>query len=186
MHVSNVMLARSARLEVIAQSARLVLMQWIRGNAFYVREAHGVVNSGLTIFPPAKTVQSEDTHRQQEFLKSRDAIYAVLVGSLQSLEPLWHLHVNFVRKAHTSHLKVILHVMYVLQDIVNPPLVSHRVYHVYLASIKMKPNPSRVKIVQSGTNPIQTQQAVRSVCLEVRPSNLDLKHVWIANRESFF
>ena len=92
----HVILGRSAELVEIAQSALLVLIPIRRRqNACYAKRVLGAALLGLTMPPLAETVLLEGTRRQLEFRKSRNAICAVLVGSLQSMEPLHYQSVSY-------------------------------------------------------------------------------------------
>ena len=76
-NASNAFLVRSACLVGIAQIAHVDLTPTlVRQNACYARRVLGAVLSGLTMSPPAETVQSEDTRRRLAFQRSRGAMLA--------------------------------------------------------------------------------------------------------------
>ena len=107
--VQSAFLARSAVLAGTVPIALLALTQIrTRQNACYVKRANGAALSEQMTLRRAKTVQSEDIRLPLEFQNSQGVINAVLDDSLQPLEPLMHLHVNLVRKAGTSLMKVTL------------------------------------------------------------------------------
>ena len=75
------MVAKSARLVEIAQTACQALTQWTGQNAFYVRRVLGAVLKEPLMARLAKTVLLESTRLRKEFRKSRDAMNVVLVGT---------------------------------------------------------------------------------------------------------